>query len=313
MFTTLAQGSELGVLVVRPMTEGSRADSSFHQALEGLSNSLSDEYEIRQLQVGKERDMAQLVDALEEFDPKVIILMDARAINLYKRYQVANSRADFPPAIMVMSLFVERETRVLQNTVGIEYQIPGVTSLVHLRSLLRRPIKRVGVLYRGETATYFHQQLTYCRGEDIDLVGIQLDEKRRNIRAKDIRRALKRLLADGVDAIWVLNDSAIINRETLRGWAPLLKSKVPVAVGIDAWVSNDRLIGHFAVVPDHYGLGEQTADLIETIREDDWQIRIHPFQLPISVKKILNQRKLDPALLKDLDRDNLLELDHILE
>ncbi len=302
------------LLVVRPKTEGTYSNVSFQQVLQGMEDSLAGDFEIQTHLVDRLMNQDSFIETLHRTKPKLIVLMDTRAINLYKRYQITHPELTFPPAVMVMSLFVEREIKVLKNVIGIEYQIQAVTSLVNLRSLVHRPVKRVGVLYREELDSFFQQQRLLCLQEDIELVGINLKIEPDRIRPRHIRKALKQLIRKHqVDAFWVLNDSVILQSKLLSGWTPLINQDIPVVVGIEKFVSSKNFIGHFAVVPDHYSLGEQTADLIESIHNEQWQIHLHTCQSPISVKKILNRRKMDKALIDALDASFLLELDHIYD
>lgn len=93
-----------------------------------------------------------------------------------------------------------------------------------------------------------------------------------------------------IDAIWVLNDNALLNQSTItKAWIPVLKkSNMPVIVGVESLIATKFNLGTYAVVPDHYALGVQGADMLANIMDAGWVVSDVAVEQPLSVKKIIN-------------------------
>ena len=305
------------ILIVRPDKPNTYAHATFEHAMEGLQEGLGDEILTFSFHISQNTPTSELRIFLDVVNPRLVVLMDNKSVRLYREYQHDfPERAPFTPSVILMSLFVEQQVEAVANSVGIEYQIQGITSLVNFRSLVDTPLDRVGVVYRDETSDFFKQQQSVCRREEIELVGIKVGRHKDKVRPRDIRHALKRLLVkEKVKAIWMLNDSLLINRKLLEtAWRPVIqKYKAPVIVGIERFVTEEDLVGHFAVVPDPFGMGDQAADMILALKEDNWKIGRDRVRLPISVYKLLNARKLPNGLAQKLNDKGLLEVDRIIQ
>jgi hypothetical protein len=93
-----------------------------------------------------------------------------------------------------------------------------------------------------------------------------------------------------VDAIWVLNDNALLEPELIaKGWLKMLhKTPVVVVVGVGSLVDTRLHFGSFAVLPDHAALGVQTANLIFRLAERGWSAEDEPVELPFSVQTVVD-------------------------
>ncbi len=297
-----ARGS---ILVIRPDTKGTQADVTFEAVIHALATELEDHFILHYYRVADPRATADFEACLKQFQPKVLILMDHKSINVYKRFQKKNPERDFPPAILLLSVFVEQDIGRMINVVGIETQVQAVTSLVSLRSLLKHPVRRVGVLYRREIKPFIERQIAQCRSEEIELIALEVVPRKRKIRA-----GLKALEAQGIDALWIPNDSLLLTRPLIQhAWVPALsRNDLPVVVGIEKFVLEEGFVGHFAVVPDYHALGLQAAEWV--IQLEQGQSDGNPIRYPVSIRKILNPNKL---LRRDLlNIKVLLELDRVV-
>jgi len=271
------------VLVIGPPMEQAG------DVLRGIGDELSDQYTVVRRELSAETTVETLSRLLSEVNPRLLVLLDNSTVHLYRAYQSAQPPGtSFLPAVVLMTAFMEQTAAGLQNLAGISYEIPAVTALVDLRSVLGQPLRKIGVLYRSGFGAFVEHQKQLAAVEGFSIVGRVLEDGNRR---KALKRGLRKLLDyDRVDAIWVLNDSSLVNPELLaRAWLPVLRhGHVPVLVGVPSLVSERLEFGTFAVVPEHRALGAQAAGLIEDIAENGWQVPLRHFLSPVAVEKILH-------------------------
>ena len=255
---------------------------------------------------------ADLAQAIARTSPACLVLMNNATVALYRDYQSAHREQKMPPAVVVMTSFLEELRGNLRNATGIAYEVPGVTAFVNLRSVIRSPVKRVGVVYRPRFRAVFDRQKKLAAREQIDLVGAEVGKE---VDTQSLRAALHGLLVkDKVDALWMLNDNELIKNaqfldETWR--IELAGVHVPLVVGVPNLIDPRTPTGSFAVVPDHEALGLQTANLIFDLEENDWKADEHDVELPLSVKTLADLKQLRDAF--GLKADALRHIDRALE
>ena len=109
---------------------------------------------------------------------------------------------------------------------------------------------------------------------------------------REVAGALSTLLTtDRVDAVWILNDNALLTPEHIAiGWLPLFaKDPVPTIVGIPGLVTQDAPLGTFAVVPDLGALGVQAANVIYDLADGGYVLRGQELvEQPLSVETVLD-------------------------
>ncbi|MEO6097029.1 MAG: hypothetical protein ABIW76_15655, partial [Fibrobacteria bacterium] len=197
---------------------------------------------------------------------------------------------------------------------GIFYEVPGVTILVNLRSLVKGPVRKVGVIARPSMADFVRENAKWCAYENIELVPYLVSEDRMDV-ARAVRTGVRRLRdREKVDALWILNDNFFLTPEIIGGgWLPALaRFKKPVLVGVENFVSERSHFGTFAILPDHYALGVQTAGLILRLKENGWKLdETLRVEQPLAVYKILN---LEQARKYATVRDSALkEVDKVIK
>jgi hypothetical protein len=283
-----------------------------NQVVSGLADELADQYQIVERKVTAETPVEALAQIIRDVGPRVLVLLDNPTVRLYRAFQATQPPGTpFPPAIVLMAAFLDQASAGLQNTTGISYEVPAVTGFVNLRSLLGRPLRKIGVLYRHGFEGLVARQGELAASEGFTLAGRALDE---GDRLKAVKRGLRRLLDyDHVDAIWVLNDNALVDPALLaRAWLPVLRhGHVPVLVGVSSLVSAKLGFGTFAVLPDHRALGAQAARLIDDLAEANWVVGARRALLPIAVEKVLDidlARSLGP-----IREEKLREVDRLIE
>jgi len=251
-----------------------------------LKDDLSADFDLATQQLKPETTPADIARELSRVNPSCVVLIGNRAVNLYRKYQQRNP-GPFPPAVVVMASFLDEQLPLLKNATGIAYEIPGITTFVNLRKVLQRPVERVGVVHRALFSRYLRKQRELATLEKVQIVAAQVPD---NPRADEIASALERLIKhDKVDAIWVLNDNALLKPELIPGWLTVLhENPIAVVVGVSTLVDARVHFGSFAMLPDHGALGAQTSDLILRLADEGWLIDKEPAELPISVEKVVD-------------------------
>lgn len=283
----------------------------FDEILLGIRDDLEKELILVEMVIDKNTSNKNIEQVFNKNAPRLIILMGNKAVNLYGKYQSSHDSSNFPPAVVIGALFIDKFALNLKNTTAIRYEIPAVTSVVTLRSILDKPINKIGVVYREWMSEIIEENRKYCEAEDIELIGIELPNKIKNV-SKSIKLALNKLSSE-VDALWILNDNNLLTKESLiKTWIPHRKnSKLPAIVGIKQFVSQIKL-GSFAVVPDNYALGAQAAGIIFEIKDNNWLLESTEIQHPVSVNTFINVTDLAEKGLS-FQSKNLNQVDEIIE
>ena len=285
---------------------------AMEEVLDGMKSDLDGEITFVDHAYTKKMTVEDLGALIKKTDPNMIILLGNKSINLYKKYFAKTPPTKEIPTLLVAGLFVDY-IKGLGTTSAIRYEIPAVTSILTLRVVTEKPIKKVGVIYRKWMKDFVETNKRYCEAEGIELVAMEIGNKEKNF-ASVVKKKLKALKKAKVDALWVLNDNALLNPTVIvKGWqAGLENSKLPVIVGVEKLVASQFNFGTFAVVPDHYPLGVQAAGLIADFLDDDWEVSGSHSEQPISVRKILN-RALSKKNKIGIKVEGLKEIDAVLE
>ena len=212
---------------------------------------------------------------LESGQPDIVVLMDNRTIDLYKQYQQENrGKVSFPPTIVCMAVFVEESIIGLEKVMGVNYEVPIVTTVGRLRSHVNLPIKRIGVLYRNVPGfRYFlDRQQEFTDRENFQLVTLGIEPVQDSSDwAEQVVKGLRFLIhEEQVDAIWALNDSTLINDNPRiqSAWLEQLEDfDKPVIVNVENFI--DPQFGTYGALPDHEEIAAQVADFIENILNEE--------------------------------------------
>lgn len=255
--------------------------------LRGLTDELAEDFDVvpRILEPGSEA--VAIGQAVGEVKPSAVVLMNNPTLRLWRTWRASAAGSSAPPAVAVLTSFLRESSAGIPELTGVVYEVPLVTSLVNLRALLGTKLVRVGVLHRPSFRGFLDEQRRLAAGEGFEIVGVELASETRGA----IRRGLERLRSeDRVDAIWVLNDNALLDKELIaRGWLEGLRdNKLPVVVNVASLVSRRVEFGTFGVLPDHRALGAQAANLVATLSERGWKTEGVDFELPVSVEKVLD-------------------------
>jgi hypothetical protein len=265
---------------------------AFLETRKALAAEVSGTFDLTTFIVTPETRPAAFRAALDAAAPTCVVLMNNGTVRMYRDYQRERPGARFPPAVIVMTSFLEDIRREIKGATGIAYEVPGVTAFVSLRELIAAPVTRVGVVHSPYAKAFVARQRALAIKEQIELVSIELRGETPN--ARDLQGALDALKRyQQIDALWVLNDNRLLKdgRFLREAWMPALKSLgVPVVVGAAPLVNPSSPFGTFAVLPDHAALGAQAANLIFDLADNGWRADVHPIELPLSTVKVLDVR-----------------------
>ena len=277
----------------------------------GLSDELGKEFRLVAVKIESADEVSSIAHAIRTHQPAGIVLMNNPTVVAYGRYQRASGLAQHPPAVVVMSSFLDRRPAGISNATGISYEVPLITVVTNLRKLVETPVERIGVVRREPLHGFVERQAALARREQITVVEASVSG---DPNASELKRAI-RDLKQRCDAIWVLNDDHLLTERLIAdGWLPGLNERpwVPAIVGAASLVSSEQSFGTFAVLPDHTALGTQTANLLFDIAADDWTLSSDDdVQLPLSVTTSADLVQARERFA--LQKDALEHVDHILE
>jgi hypothetical protein len=277
----------------------------------GLSDELAGEFDLVAIRVEGREAAPLIAEGIRRHHPSALVLMNNPTLDAYRQYQHTNANAKFPPAVVVMTSFLEGQQRNIVATTGISYEVPLITMVTNLRKLLAKPIERVGVVLRAPFRTFVQHQADLAAREQIRLAAEFVGQ---DPNPSELKRALRRLKGRA-DAVWILNDDRLLTpRLIAEAWLPGLNERpwAPTIVGVGALVSPGQSFGTFAVLPDHTALGVQAAGLVFDIAGNDWQVPVEAeVALPLSTTTTVDLAQVRERFL--LQGHALEQVDRILE
>jgi hypothetical protein len=270
---------------------------------------LTGEFNVETIPVTRATAPDDLSRELMKVSPKSVVVVDNRTLGLYRQLQSMRPQEEFPPAVVVMTSFLERSIGSLRRATGIAYEVPAVSSIVALREVAELDVQRVGVVHRRTFTDVVQAQAELAAVEKVELVSIAVSD---TPTPEEVEDSLDLLVVDEkVDALWVLNDNRLLSADLLiKSWLPVLRFKpIPVIVGVSALVHPDVHFGTLAVLPQHAQLGVQTADLVFELADNDWQLeKPREVELPLSVMTVVDIKQVDdffglkPDALEKIDK-----------
>jgi hypothetical protein len=277
----------------------------------GLRDELTQQFSLVAVRVEGERGAATIARAIARHRPACVVLMNNPTVFAYARYQAGARLAHYPPAVVVMTSFLDRRPDSITEATGISYEVPLITVVTNLRRLMSSPVERVGVVRRQPLHGFVERQAELARREQIAVVeqGVSLEPN-----AAELKYALREL-KQRCDAIWVLNDDRLLSQRLIAdGWLPGLNERPykPAIVGAASLVSPAQSFGTFAVLPDHTALGVQTANRVFDLSDAGWSLSTRDdVELPLSTTTSVDLVQARERFA--LREDALERVDHILE
>lgn len=296
------QASGKAILAFMPETEQTQ------QVWTGLADELGKSFALVAVRVDGKDSAGTIARGIEQHRPAGLVLMNNPTVAAYRSYQRAAQGHAFPPAVIVMSSFLEGQRNRPVSATGISYEVPLITVVTNLRKLIASKIDRVGVVQREPLSGFVSRQAELAQLEQTAVVRETVS---REPNSSEIKRALRNL-KQKVDAIWVLNDDRLLSPRLIAdGWLPGLNERPwrPTIVGAASLVSPGHSFGTFAVLPDHTALGAQAASLMFDIADNDWAVpNAEDTQLPLSttttvdLPQVLERFRLREGALTQVDR-----------
>lgn len=298
-------GARATILVVMPETPQTR------EVWTGLDDELGGQYRLIAVRADGPGAAAVIDEGMRRHHPAAVVLMNNPTVVAYRRFQRESGLKQFPPAVIVMTSFLDQQSAQIPGATGISYEIPLITVVTNLRKLIATPIERVGVVSRTPELDFVRRQAELAAREQIAVV---VEEVRARPNPSEVKAAL-RGLKHRADALWILNDDQLLTPTLIGdGWLPGFEERPfkPTIVGAASLVSASRSFGTFAVLPDHTALGVQAASLLFDLADRD-------FALPDAVRveaPLSTTTTVDLLQARErcqLREDALRQVDHILE
>jgi hypothetical protein len=265
----------------------------FVDARKGLVAEVEKDFNVTTFVTTPTTTVDELVATIERTSPVAIVLMNNTTLALFQKYQARNTAAHpIPPAVVLMTSFLEEVSSGMKHITGIAYEVPGVTGFIHLRAVVASPVNRVGVVYRPAFKRFVERQVALAARESIEIVPVAVPV---DVSADQLREALNTLCQRGkVDALWMLNDNGLIRDAAfvMETWRSALRDvNLPLMVGVSNLVDPAEPFGALAVVPDHEALGLQAANLLFDLAGNNWNVGEHAIELPLSVKTVVDVKQ----------------------
>lgn len=266
----------------------------YESVYNSLQSEISNDFEIVKVVNDKEMSAKAIKKLLQKEKPKLLVLMNNNNIQSYKTYVKTQPKdAEIIPSISLMAAFIEKEIEGLPNSAGITYEIPIVTSVVNLRSMMSIPKVKLGIIYRDFLRSFIEKNTAYCKAEGIDVKTFYVPQG--ETRYKELLKiGLKELVKKhGANTIWVPNDPVFLTKDIIQTvWKPFIEEyDVPVIVGVESFLLSEVNFGSFAVLPDHSAMGQQAANIVYSIQDNGWKSDNTLVEAPISIFKVLNFKR----------------------
>lgn len=277
-----------------------------------LVQELGTEFNVATVPVSRTTGSRHLARELERLHPACVVVVDNRTLELYRQLQVQRPTEVFPPAVVVMTSFLERAIGGLRGATGIAYEVPAVSSIVALREVSQMEVQRVGVVHRQTFRDVIATQKELAALEKVELIPIAVPN---DPTPEVVEDSLDRLVVEQkVDALWVVNDNRLLTADLLmNSWLPVLRFRpIPVIVGVSALVHPEVHFGTLAVLPNHAELGVQAANLIFDLADSEWQLEQGGHvELPLRVMTVVDVNQVDDYF--GLEADALAKIDQAVK
>lgn len=320
--TSTIKGDQAGILHEISKTKDAPSDSptivvfmpdtpQTEDVWKGLTDELANDYQLVSVLLTHASESQVIAKALDQYKPKGLILMNNPTVSAYRQLQKTEPKRIFPPAVVVMTSFLESQGADLHGVTGISYEVPLITAMTNLRRLLVLQRERVGVVTRASLGSFVKRQADLAAREQVLLVQ---EEVSQSPNPSELKRAIRRL-KQRCDVLWILNDDQLLTPKLIsEAWIPGLDERpwLPTIVGAASLVSAKSSFGTFAVLPDHVALGSQAGSLLLDIAGEGWKVDDNSaIQLPLSTTTTIDLNQAKERFT--LQRDALQQVDRILE
>jgi hypothetical protein len=298
-------GAKATILVLMPETAQTR------EVWKGLSDELAEEYRLVAVRIEGASESSVIAEAVKRYNPAALVLMNNPTVTAYREYQSKSSVLKFPPAVVVMTSFLEGQVGQMIGATGVTYEIPLITVMTNLRKLVVLNSERVGVVVREPLKKFISKEVLLAQREKVQVVTEYVSAQPN---ASELKRAIRRLKNQS-DVIWILNDDRLLSPRLISdAWLPGLDERPwkPTIVGAGSLVSAERSFGTFAVLPDHVALGAQAAALLLDMADNQWTIDSGAaIQLPLSTTTTMDLKQVKERF--SMQKEALQQVDRVVE
>src|SRR5512137_905751 len=106
------------IVVLMPETEQTR------DVWIGLNDELSQDYRLVAVRVEGAGDVGVVAEAVARHKPAGLVLMNNPTVAAFREYQRSHAASRLPPAVVVMSSFLDDSARQVSGATGISYEVP---------------------------------------------------------------------------------------------------------------------------------------------------------------------------------------------
>lgn len=225
--------------------------------------------------------------------------MDIDAINIVKEFQKKDAKNAKTPVFVSNTLQVEQSSKGLKNASGVKFEVPAFTIFSNLKVLSKSEVNKVLVFHRKIFNEVMAESKQMLAKEKIELIMECLDceESKELTEGKAVKLLTKRFAEitkkNKPDVIWLLADNLLLTSQTLgKFWIPkVVKKNYPIVVPLENLASPEFNLGMIALIPDYQEIGNQIANQIREVLEEDGSTEDLGFENLISVHVILNLKK----------------------
>jgi putative ABC transport system substrate-binding protein len=268
------------VLVLSPEADATRdVIGSLREELDGEFDVYVRTVEPRETQV---KDLKEAIDTIR---PRIVVLIDNPTVGLYRAW-AQSAPKPLPAAVILMASFAVELQKAVPNSVAIPHEVPWVNAFATARAIFGQSLEKVGVVLRGRFDDYVKREAELVKVEGFELLSDVVPDEPT---PADVTSALETLERQGAQAIFVLNDNALLAPAlTQQCWMPFSRKFIgPILVGVPPLVRAQESFGTFAVTPDLESLGMQAADLIFELRSQAYEVT-DEVQFPLSAQVVVN-------------------------
>ena len=282
--------------------------SHYSEIVKGVNDYSEEKYESIELVVQKEYKLESLERDIKQYNPDFMILIGNSAAMKYYHYQKKHEDKKMIPGLIVSFPFVNELIPKMKNTIAIRYEVPIPIIASQMRYYADSEIRNIGVVYRRWMRNYIETSKEYAKLESFNLKGYEI-ENRPDLNT--VKYYFRKMTADNIDAVWILNDDYLMNPKTIFSTIkPLLdKLKKPVLVNSDSLVQKEISLGTFSVVPDQYSVGVNAIEIINSIMKQSSKNKLSIDEIMLNHKKIIEPISTIETMNMDLNRKKGISID----
>lgn len=278
---------------------------SFKTVYESTVSELGKKYVVTDYTIEKSTEFSEVSEKITESKPDLVVFMDNKAVEFGLQYNKAQTDPNKKvKGIALMGLNFKSLLKGNTELAGIAYESPAYSLMVNYRFISEKPVKNILVFYRKSV---FSERVEASRKElqkeGFNLTAVDVEAKGNSKEQVEmfLRENLEKMVAEGKhDALWVMLDSVLLNPLLFRDvWLKTTTTHpMPVLVETADLASPGLNFGLFATTPGLPELGNQAAQMIESILKDKTPPKEVGVESVVAVGKVLNAKRAEATGIK---------------